>query len=97
MLKLFSADDHIIEHQRVWTDRLPARLRELGPHVISEGGRDRWVFENGQGFFLSSLWAATPSLREKLQANEPRVGNPENYGEMLPGCYDPRAQCRPIC
>lgn len=32
--KLISVDDHIIEHPRVWQDRLPEKFRERGPRVI---------------------------------------------------------------
>ena len=39
MYQLFSADDHIIEHARVWQDRVPQRLRSQAPHVIEEEGR----------------------------------------------------------
>ena len=31
MLKLFSADDHIIEHATVWQDRVPAKYRDAAP------------------------------------------------------------------
>ena len=37
---LFSVDDHVIEHATVWTDRLPTKLHEAGPHVVEEDGRE---------------------------------------------------------
>ena len=30
---LFSADDHVIEHGRVWTDRVPAKFCDAAPRV----------------------------------------------------------------
>lgn len=89
MLKLFSADDHIIEHPRVWSDRLPARWREQGPHIVSEDEGERWVYEDTPGPRVSELGAAGPSLREKSQPNEPRLERPQTFAQMLPGCYDP--------
>ena len=44
--KLFSADDHIIEHPNVWLDRLPARFRDRAPRIIDVNGRDVWKFED---------------------------------------------------
>ena len=45
MPRLFSADDQIIEHARVWTDRLPARHQDSGPHVEEDGDHEVWVYE----------------------------------------------------
>jgi len=33
-MKLISVDDHIIEHGRVWQDRLPAKFLESGPRMV---------------------------------------------------------------
>jgi len=35
-MKLLSTDDHIIEHPKVWSDRLPARYQDVGPHIIEK-------------------------------------------------------------
>jgi predicted TIM-barrel fold metal-dependent hydrolase len=35
-MKLLSTDDHIVEHPRVWTDRLPAKYRETGPRIVEK-------------------------------------------------------------
>lgn len=96
MLKLFSADDHIIEHPRVWSDRLPARFQEAGPHVVHENGVDRWVYEDTLGPGIGSLSSALPSLRDKVRANEPRVVFPQTYAEALPGCYDPKERAKDL-
>jgi hypothetical protein len=31
--EILSVDDHLIEHPRVWRDRLPARLVDRGPTI----------------------------------------------------------------
>ena len=46
MLKLFSADDHIIEPPGVWQDRVPSKFRDQAPRVIEDDGREYWVYED---------------------------------------------------
>ena len=44
--RIYSCDDHLdIYHlpADVWTERLPAKYRELGPHVIERKGQRWWV------------------------------------------------------
>ncbi len=44
--RIYSCDDHLdIYHlpHDVWTERLPAKYRELGPHVIERKGERSWV------------------------------------------------------
>ena len=41
----FSVDDHIIEHARVWTDRLHSKYHDICPHVIEKGGCEYWISE----------------------------------------------------
>ena len=39
-VQLISVDDHVIEHERVWLDRLPAKYLEAGPHIVEmDGGK----------------------------------------------------------
>ncbi|MCW2912381.1 MAG: amidohydrolase, partial [Actinomycetia bacterium] len=35
-MKLVSVDDHLIEHPRVWHDRLSAADREAGPRIVEK-------------------------------------------------------------
>jgi predicted TIM-barrel fold metal-dependent hydrolase len=79
---LFSADDHIIEHANVWTDRLPARFREAGPHVVNENGRQFWVYED----------VVQPCMGLNAVAGKDRddwTVDPISFDDMIPGCYDP--------
>ena len=33
-MQLISVDDHLIEHPKVWSDRLPRKYLEQGPKII---------------------------------------------------------------
>src|ERR1700730_7548194 len=35
-MTLVSTDDHVVEHPRVWADRLPAALRADGPTIVDQ-------------------------------------------------------------
>lgn len=45
-MQIISVDDHLVEHPRVWQDRLPAKFREAGPRIIEHDGKHVWMFEN---------------------------------------------------
>jgi len=32
--KIISVDDHVVEPANLWTDRLPAAMREAGPRMV---------------------------------------------------------------
>src|SRR3954465_5779507 len=34
LMKTVSVDDHLVEPPQLWTDRLPSRYLERGPHVV---------------------------------------------------------------
>ena len=84
-MKLISTDDHVVEHPKVWSDRLPARLRDVGPRIVEEGGAQVWDFE-GRRYPQIGLNAVAGRSREEYGLE------PTRYDEMLPGCYDPRAR-----
>ncbi len=42
-VKLVSVDDHVLEHPKVWEDRLPARFREAGPRVVEPAPGEPWA------------------------------------------------------
>src|SRR4051794_20352547 len=57
-MRIISVDDHIIEHPRVWSDRLPAKHQAMGPHIVElEGGRQEWSFEGNVGSIPSGMSA----------------------------------------
>ena len=87
-VQLVSVDDHVIEHERVWTDRLPAKYADAAPRVIEvDGGRQMWTFEG--------------RLHPTIGLNAVAGKDPKDFGvdpvrfdEMLPGCYDVAARVR---
>ena len=87
--KLISVDDHLLEHPTVWSDRLPERYRDAGPHVVEAGsgpwaGHEVWLMEG----------RAYPTMKHYAIAGQDREGEggPIRFSEMLPGCYDPAAR-----
>ncbi|ROO88030.1 amidohydrolase family protein [Actinocorallia herbida] len=82
-MKLISVDDHLIEHPRVWEDRLSAKDREAGPRIIeNEKGHQVWTYE-GRIYPAIGLNA--------VAGKDPREWgwDPVRYDQMMPGCYDP--------
>ncbi len=85
--RLFSADDHIIEPAHVWTDRLPRALRDRGPHVIEEDGREYWVLEGTR--------QTTMGLNAVVGKPKSEWGtDPVRFADILPACYDPAIRAR---
>ncbi len=82
MYKLFSADNHIIEHARVWQDRVPQRLKEAAPHVVEEDRREYWVYDGVRGETMG-LNAVVGRPRDQLNPD------PIRFDEMRTACYDP--------
>lgn len=41
--QIVSVDDHLIEHPRVWQERLPEALKERGPRIIEKDGKHQWA------------------------------------------------------
>ena len=89
-MKLLSVDDHLIEHPRVWEDRLPIELRERGPRIVEiprEGlpPMQSWLYE-GRPYPYIGLNAVAGKKPEEYGLE------PVRYDDMIPGCYDPKAR-----
>src|SRR6185312_12036917 len=85
-MQIISVDDHMIEHPRVWTDRLPSKWADDMPVIIeNEHGHHIWRYE-GQLFPYIGLNA--------VAGKEPKDFGmePVRYDDMIPGCYDPVAR-----
>jgi predicted TIM-barrel fold metal-dependent hydrolase len=83
-MTLISVDDHLIEHPRVWADRLSGADAENGPRIIeTDKGHQVWTYE-GRMYPAIGLNAVV--------GKDPREWgwDPVRYDQMLPGCYDPR-------
>jgi predicted TIM-barrel fold metal-dependent hydrolase len=84
-MKLISTDDHVVEHPRVWSDRMPSRYRDVGPRIVEDGGAQVWDFE-GRRYPQIGLNAVAGRPREEYGLE------PTRYDELRPGCYDPAAR-----
>ncbi|GAA2553940.1 amidohydrolase family protein [Mycolicibacterium diernhoferi] len=83
--QIVSVDDHLIEHPRVWQDRLPAKFRENGPQIVELDGKHLWKYD-GEIF---------PTIGLNAVAGKPPQEwgmDPVRYEDMIPGCYDPVAR-----
>lgn len=89
MYKIFSVDDHIIEHATVFTDRVPAKYRDTAPHVVEEDGREYWEYEN-ERITTMGLNAVAGKPRETWDTE------PARFTDMIPGCYDPKARAEDL-
>ncbi|MGE2727611.1 amidohydrolase family protein [Mycolicibacterium pulveris] len=87
-MKIISVDDHVIEHPKVWQDRLPQSQREQGPQIIETAeGHHVWRYE-GQLY---------PQIGLNAVAGKPPTEygmEPVRYDQMIPGCYDPVERIR---
>jgi predicted TIM-barrel fold metal-dependent hydrolase len=84
--KILSADDHIIEHPSLWTDRVSARERDRCPHVVEIDGRQAWEYEGELTYIPMGSCRALPGFREE---GYPPAPGTANFSEIRPGCYDP--------
>jgi predicted TIM-barrel fold metal-dependent hydrolase len=88
-MKLFSADDHILEPPNLWSSRVPAKFRETAPHVVEEDGVEYWVYEDTRTALIGNFAAAgRPEEDWNLE--------PIRYDEMRPGCYDPKERAKDL-
>lgn len=90
-MKLISVDDHLIEHPRVWQDRLPAKYRDVGPKIVEQ--------PLGEGKPAAQVWKYEDRIYPYIGLNAVAGKKPEEYGlepvrysDMIPGCYDPKAR-----
>lgn len=80
--QIVSVDDHVIEHPRVWLDRLPKKYASVAPRVaVADDGNNTWIYEGkvAGNFALNAVAGKDP----KDFGLEPR-----SYYDMLPGCHD---------
>jgi predicted TIM-barrel fold metal-dependent hydrolase len=85
--QLISVDDHLVEHPRVWLDRLPKRLHDVAPQIKETNGFQLWNYDDD----------VFPTLGLNAVAGKPREEwgtDPVRYEDMIPGCYDPVARVK---
>jgi predicted TIM-barrel fold metal-dependent hydrolase len=83
--QIVSVDDHLVEHPRVWQDRLPAKYKEAGPRIVEMNGAHMWSYD-GTIFPTIGLNAVAGKPKEEWGLD------PLRYEDMIPGCYDPKAR-----
>jgi predicted TIM-barrel fold metal-dependent hydrolase len=103
-MQLISTDDHLIEHPKLWSDRLPEKYLDAGPKIIEkvmpksihvgDGGR-----ASDGGTKLAEVWEYEGRIYPYIGLNAVAGKKPEEFGaeptryeEMIPGCYDPKAR-----
>ncbi len=101
-IQMVSIDDHLIEHPRVWTDRVPAKFADRMPRVVeveeefvhSMGGAMTALVRKG-----SQVWhfedLIVPNVGLSAVAGTPlreRNQDPLRFEDMRPGAYDPIAR-----
>lgn len=80
--QIISVDDHVIEHPRVWLDRLPAKYKDVAPRIETlPDGNDAWIYEGTPrgNFALNAVAGKHP--REFGM-------DPRSYDDMRNGCHD---------
>ncbi|HEX3781294.1 MAG TPA: amidohydrolase family protein [Pseudonocardiaceae bacterium] len=86
--EILSVDDHLIEHPRVWQDRLPAKYREIGPRIIEDENKHHvWHYE-GRNYPQIGLNAVAGKDPKDFGTE------PVRYEDMIPGCYDSRERVK---
>lgn len=80
--QIVSVDDHLIEHPRVWQDRLSKADQEKGPRIVDVDGKHLWHYDG----------MVAPTIGLNAVAGKPVEEwgmDPVRYEDMIPGCYDP--------
>jgi predicted TIM-barrel fold metal-dependent hydrolase len=85
-MKLISVDDHLFEHPRVWSDRLPAKFQEVGPTIIVKDNHDCWLYEGEVEPAFHGL--SVGALVEKADISPV----PKLAADLIPGVMDPSAR-----
>jgi predicted TIM-barrel fold metal-dependent hydrolase len=93
-MKLISTDDHVVEHPKVWSDRLPSGLVESGPRIVEvvpdgapPGSRPAHIWEyEGRLYPQIALNAVAGRDRKDFGLE------PTRFDEIRPGSYDPVAR-----
>src|ERR1700722_16771092 len=85
--QIVSVDDHLVEHPRVWQDRIPAQFRDEAPRIKEVNGMHLWHYD-GQVFPTIGLNAVAGKPRDQWGLD------PVRYEDMIPGCYDPAARVK---
>jgi predicted TIM-barrel fold metal-dependent hydrolase len=105
--KIISVDDHVIEPAHTWQSRLPAKYKDVGPHV-KRAPMGEMTFIGGKFSYAPGTegppcdwWhyedLAIPQTRLSaavgFDRDEVKI-TAITYDEMRPGCYDPKERVK---
>jgi predicted TIM-barrel fold metal-dependent hydrolase len=96
-----SVDDHVVEPPTVWSDRLPAKYRDVGPRYARRRvGLTRWqqgafVTDKDDNGIETDVWlfeGVVKPIRRNIAAagldRDEMDLNPISFDEMRKGCFD---------
>jgi predicted TIM-barrel fold metal-dependent hydrolase len=90
-MQLISVDDHVVEPPNVWTDRLPAKYREAGPHIVEREGRVQgWLYEDE--FTPLALQGNVNTRRFRGEQGRGDDLYTRHYDDMIPSAFDVHAR-----
>ena len=97
-----SADGHVNEPPNLWIDRLPAKLKDRGPHVIETPNTHghAWIVEGQERPNPLGLQAVNYRNQEKfdrsnvIEKYKTVLVRGLRYEDILPGSYDPVARLK---
>lgn len=84
---MVSVDDHVLEPPNVWTDRVPARYRDVAPRLVQTADGEFWAYED-RLVYTGGLAACAGMSKEDFTPDA------ISYADMLPGCFDLPARLR---
>lgn len=87
MYKLFSVDDHVIEHERVWQDRVPAKFKDTAPKVCEDNSGQYWSYDGERGKTMGLNAVAGKPMEEWGM-------EPARFTDMIAGCYDAKQRAK---
>ena len=87
-MKLISVDDHLFEHPKVWSDRLPEKYKEVGPTVVVKDGRDCWLYEGEVETAFHGLSVGGLVAKNEISPE------PRSAADLIPGVLDPVARLK---
>jgi predicted TIM-barrel fold metal-dependent hydrolase len=101
--RFISVDDHVVEPQTLWEDRLPARLRQRGPRALRQKGQVVYdamrslSFEPGDGpedrwcdvwYYEDTVFPLHAAYTAVGPLSDAAATTAVTYDDILPGCFD---------
>ncbi|MVZ99872.1 amidohydrolase family protein [Actinomadura sp. LD22] len=91
-VQLVSVDDHVIEPPGVWSDRLPAAMREEGPRIVDGPGHTQAWHYAGREYPIHLQGSPRTRIFRSDGTGEDFFAR--HYDDMVSGAYDVQARVR---